>query len=128
MVNGNANAGFQLDLPGKHRNFNVQMKNWLLSLLLVFAGAQAFSQQDYFIYLQADNHQPFYMRLNDKVYSSTEAGCPIRAIILSSVSPPIFSRNNISIFPSTIKMRATCLKILVIRAGACSTFNRLLSS
>ncbi len=74
MVNGNANAGFQLDLPGKHRNFNAQMKNWLLSLLLVFAGAQAFSQQDYFVYLQADNHQPFYMRLNDKVYSSTEAG------------------------------------------------------
>ena len=74
MVNGNANAGFQLDLPGKHRNFNDQMKNWLVSLLLVLGSAQAFSQQDYFIYLQADNRQPFYLRLNDKVYSSTEMG------------------------------------------------------
>ncbi len=82
LVNGNANAGFQLDLPGKHRNFNAQMKNWLLSLLVVLGSAQAFGQQDYFIYLQADNRQPFYLRLNDKVYSSTESGY----LILSRLS------------------------------------------
>ena len=46
----------------------------MLSLLMVFGTALAFGQQEYFIYLQTDNHQPFYVRLNNKVYSSTESG------------------------------------------------------
>ncbi|HSC39652.1 MAG TPA: DUF4476 domain-containing protein [Chitinophagaceae bacterium] len=50
------------------------MKHWMLSLLMVFGTALAFGQQEYFIYLQTDNHQPFYVRLNIKVYSSTESG------------------------------------------------------
>ena len=41
---------------------------------MVLGSATAFSQQDFFVYLQADNHQLFYVRLNNKVYSSTESG------------------------------------------------------
>lgn len=50
------------------------MKHWMLFLLMVLGSTLAFSQQGYFVYLQTDNHQPFYVRLNEKVYSSTASG------------------------------------------------------
>ncbi len=43
-------------------------------LLFVFSAIASFSQQEYFVYLQADNHQPFYARINSRIYSSTENG------------------------------------------------------
>jgi hypothetical protein len=50
------------------------MKRLLCSLLLFFSVATAFSQKVYFVYLQTDNEQPFYVRINEKVYSSTASG------------------------------------------------------
>ncbi len=50
------------------------MKRLLCSLLVFFSVATAFSQKVYFVYLQTDNDQPFYVRINEKVYSSTSSG------------------------------------------------------
>lgn len=50
------------------------MKHWMLFLLMVLGGARALPQQAYFIYLQTDNHQAFYIRMGDRVYSSTSSG------------------------------------------------------
>jgi len=41
---------------------------------MVLGSARALPQQGYFIYLQTENHQPFYVRLGSKVYSSTASG------------------------------------------------------
>jgi hypothetical protein len=43
-------------------------------LFFIISGINSFSQQEFFIYFQADNHQPFYARINAKIYSSTENG------------------------------------------------------
>ncbi len=43
-----------------------------LFLLLFFSAAK--SQQNYFIYIQTENKQPFYIKLDNKVYSSTGTG------------------------------------------------------
>jgi hypothetical protein len=51
------------------------MKNFLLAafVLLVFStGAQA--QKVYFIFLQSENNQPFYVKMANKVYSSSSTG------------------------------------------------------
>jgi hypothetical protein len=50
------------------------MKCWVVSLIMFLGSLQAFSQQEYFIYLQTDNHQPFYVRFNNKTYSSAASG------------------------------------------------------
>jgi len=50
------------------------MKHWMLFLLMVLGSARTFAQQGYFIYLQTENHQPFYVRMGEKVYSSTASG------------------------------------------------------
>jgi len=50
------------------------MQKIFLFLLFVVPGITSFSQQGFFIYLQADNAQPFYARINTKLYSSTENG------------------------------------------------------
>lgn len=50
------------------------MKSLLsLSFVLLF-GAASQAQQYQFIYLQTDNKQPFYVRVNEKLYSSSAAG------------------------------------------------------
>ena len=43
----------------------------LLFLAQVFSG---YAQQDYFVLIQSENGQPFYARLNNKTYSSSEIG------------------------------------------------------
>jgi hypothetical protein len=51
------------------------MKNFLLAafVLLVFStGAQA--QKVYFIFLQSENSHPFYVKMADKIYSSSSTG------------------------------------------------------
>lgn len=42
--------------------------------LTIFNG---FSQQNHFVYVQTDNKQPFYIKLNNKVYSSSTSGYAI---------------------------------------------------
>ncbi len=37
-------------------------------------GLQAYSQLNHFIYLQTDNQQPFYIKYNNRIYSSSAAG------------------------------------------------------
>ncbi|MEO6404614.1 MAG: hypothetical protein ABIY51_12495 [Ferruginibacter sp.] len=47
-----------------------------LSFLLVFSLTTLLSkaQQNYFVYLQTDNKQTFYIKLNDQLYSSSASG------------------------------------------------------
>lgn len=50
------------------------MRTLLLFLSLSFYGLIARAQHDHFVYLQTDNKQAFYVRLNEKVYSSSASG------------------------------------------------------
>ncbi|HVT87196.1 MAG TPA: DUF4476 domain-containing protein [Chitinophagaceae bacterium] len=50
------------------------MKRSILCLLILLAGYGAFSQRVYFVYLQTEQGQPFYVKMNDKVYSSDASG------------------------------------------------------
>lgn len=43
-------------------------------LLFYFACMPAYSQQAHFVYIQSDNKQGFYVRLNNKTYSSSASG------------------------------------------------------
>lgn len=49
------------------------MKKLLFALLLLFA-ITVQAQQNHYIYIQTDNKQPFYVKLNNKVFSSAGAG------------------------------------------------------
>src|SRR5882762_4689599 len=49
------------------------LRNALFSLLILIAG-KGYAQQDYFVLIQADNSQPFYVKLGDKSLSSTIKG------------------------------------------------------
>ncbi|HVZ96801.1 MAG TPA: DUF4476 domain-containing protein [Chitinophagaceae bacterium] len=46
----------------------------LVGFFLIFFSIQASAQQYHFIYLQTDNEQPFYVKLNNKILSSSSAG------------------------------------------------------
>ena len=50
------------------------MNRFLFSLFLVGLNAVAFSQKQYFVYVQAETQQPFYLKINEKVYSSAGSG------------------------------------------------------
>ncbi|MCY7421261.1 MAG: hypothetical protein LH478_05895, partial [Chitinophagaceae bacterium] len=50
------------------------MKSFLLLCCVLLFGAGLHAQQYQFIYLQTDNKQPFYVRINEKLYSSSAAG------------------------------------------------------
>jgi hypothetical protein len=50
------------------------MKCWIAAFLLFLGSLPAFSQQEYYIYLQTDNNQAFYVRLNNKTISSSNGG------------------------------------------------------
>lgn len=45
--------------------------------------SSAHAQASHFIYVQSDNHQPFYVKINNEVYSSNEEGF----VILSKLPP-----------------------------------------
>ena len=49
------------------------IKNALIALLF-FITNNCLAQQNYFVLIQADNNQPFYARLNDKILSSSDVG------------------------------------------------------
>ena len=55
-------------------NFSVQRKIFFTLCLFIFVSLGAFAQQNYFIYLQTENNQLFYVKLNGKVISSSSAG------------------------------------------------------
>ena len=42
--------------------------------MLLVAGFEGFSQKLYFIYLQSETEQPFFVRMNDKTFNSTASG------------------------------------------------------
>jgi hypothetical protein len=50
------------------------MKRLLFLLLSWSIAVVAFSQRVYFIYLQTEQDQPFFVKLNDKIYSSNASG------------------------------------------------------
>jgi hypothetical protein len=62
------------------------MKNKFLMLFLLLS-ASAFSQRTHFIYLQSDPLEPFFVRMNEKIFSSTASGY----IILSGLTDSICS-------------------------------------
>jgi hypothetical protein len=45
-----------------------------LFALFIFVFFGSFAQQNHFIYVQTENKQPFYVRLNNKVFSSSASG------------------------------------------------------
>lgn len=49
-------------------------KIFQLFVFLLFGLSTIQAQKVYFIYLQTDNHQPFFARLGEKVYNSTSSG------------------------------------------------------
>ena len=50
------------------------MKKLILSLIFFMMLFGASSQKVYFIYIQTENEQPFFVRMNDKTYSSSASG------------------------------------------------------
>lgn len=50
------------------------MKRIVLGFLLVVIWQISLSQKVYFVYLQSEQEQPFFVKMNDKIYSSTASG------------------------------------------------------
>jgi hypothetical protein len=56
------------------KKMNKLYKIILLCTLFFVAVCNAFSQQNHFVYVQTENKQPFYIKLNKKLLSSTASG------------------------------------------------------
>ncbi len=50
------------------------MKKLFLSLLFIVSLLTAYSQKVYFVYLQSEADQPFFVKLDNKIHSSTSSG------------------------------------------------------
>ena len=50
------------------------MKKLLILLLVLAIGSTGFSQRIYFMYLQTESEQPFFVKINEKIQSSTSSG------------------------------------------------------
>ena len=50
------------------------MNRFLLVLIILSSSIATYAQQNHFIYLQTDNKQAFYVKMNDKLYSSSSSG------------------------------------------------------
>src|SRR5262249_35957439 len=50
------------------------MNRLILCLFFSIAVSNSFSQRVYFVYLQTEQGQPFFVRMNEQVYSSTGSG------------------------------------------------------
>jgi hypothetical protein len=50
------------------------MNRYLLCLLFLMSSFGAFSQRVYFIYLQSEQEQPFFVKMDEKIYSSSASG------------------------------------------------------
>lgn len=64
-----------------------KMKKILLVFLLAVSLLTASSQKVYFIYLQSETDQPFFVKMSDKIYSSTSSGY----LILSKLYDTIYN-------------------------------------
>lgn len=60
------------------------MKKLHLSLLCCLFAMAAFSQKVYFIYIQTESEQPFYVKMNEKVQSSSASGYIILSKLVDS--------------------------------------------
>ena len=60
-----------------------------LFVFLLFATSSLEAQKVYFVYLQTENHQPFYARMGEKVYNSTSSGY----LILSNLRDSLYGVN-----------------------------------
>ncbi len=65
------------------------MNRFILCLLLSFVVFNASSQKIYFVYLQSEEGQPFYVKMNDRIMSSTGSGY----LILSRLRDSSYSFN-----------------------------------
>ncbi len=63
------------------------MKRAFWSILFCFLTTMVFSQRVYFVYLQTESDQPFFVRMNDKTYSSSASGY----VILSKLRDSTYS-------------------------------------
>ena len=71
------------------------MRNLLLIFAFLVSSVCVSAQKVYFVYLQSDNSSPFYVKMNDKIYSSATSGY----LILSNL---VDSTYNFSVgFPSS---------------------------
>ncbi|MDP4264697.1 MAG: DUF4476 domain-containing protein [Bacteroidota bacterium] len=61
------------------------MKKFALGLFLLMTFSAVFSQKLFFIYLQTEPEQPFFVKVNDKVHSSTSSGYLILSRLKDSV-------------------------------------------
>ncbi len=50
------------------------MRSFIISAIFVCIGFDSYAQLNHFIYVQTDNKQAFYIRLNEKLYSSSASG------------------------------------------------------
>lgn len=50
------------------------MKKISVLVLVLFISVFAFTQKVYFVYLQNEGHEPFFVRMNNKIYSSSSSG------------------------------------------------------
>lgn len=62
----------------------VRMKKPFLFCFAVCLAFAASAQKTYFVYLQTDNQSPFYVRMADKIYSSSTAGYLILSNLVDS--------------------------------------------
>ena len=50
------------------------MRSFLIFTIFVCIGFASYAQLNHFVYVQTDNKQAFYIRLNEKLYSSSASG------------------------------------------------------
>lgn len=60
------------------------MKRLLLLFLLTGICLSGFTQRVYFLYIQSESEQPFYVKMNEKIYSSASKGYLILSHLLDS--------------------------------------------
>ena len=61
------------------------MRRVVLSFVFLIAVYSSFSQRIYFIYLQTESQQPFFVKMDEKLYSSTASGYLILSKLRDSV-------------------------------------------
>jgi len=60
------------------------MKKILLCLIFLFSLGSGYAQKVYFIYLQSESGQPFFVKMNEKILSSSSSGYIILSRLLDS--------------------------------------------
>ncbi len=60
------------------------MRSLFFTVVLIASAFCASAQKVYFIYLQSDNYDPFYVKMNDKIFSSEASGYLILSNLVDS--------------------------------------------